>query len=247
MGERSLTARVPRCNAAYKTKKDEIKYCRKAAGRGTAHVGEGPCLDHDLMCTAVANYDRRQSVPEAFQERREYTLKMEGPLAEKIRALGGDTVHFNPEGRVADLTFEIVAGKALLAQLIEDYDPTCEALLEWSRAFKAGEIATEPPNRTLTMSELEKMLFTSARVVALARTVQDLVPLKTVAGVFNAMYEIMEREITDSDVRVKLQQEFQRVTNVFRSPEQVQRVRPATSLAPGKRKAHANISGGGLR
>ena len=242
-----MTARVQRCNAAYRTQKGLLRYCRKTAGRDTAHKGVGPCQEHDLMCEAVASYDRRQTVPTAFQGRGSYTLQMEGPLGDKIEALGGSTVHFNPEGRVADLNFEMVCAKALLAQLIEDYEPTRDALIVWARAYKAGEIQTEPPGRMYSMSDIEKIVVTSAKVVMSAKAVQDLVPLRTVAGVLNGMSDILEREITDSEVLLKIQQEFMNVTNVFRSPERVMRVRPENQLPVGRqRRSHGNLSGGRL-
>ena len=241
-----MTARVQRCNAAYRTQKGLLRYCIITAGKGTAHRGKGPCQEHDLMCEAVANHDRRQQVPSSFEERRSYTLQMEGPLGEKIKALGGDTVHFNPEGRVADLNFEIVCAKALLAQLIEDYEPTRDALIVWARAFKAGVIETEPPGRMYSMSDIEKIVVTSAKVVMSAKAVQDLVPLLTVAGVFGAMSDILEQEITDSDVLLKIKQEFLHVTNIFRSPDQVMRVRQEYQPTRGRRKPHGNLSSGRL-
>lgn len=236
-----MTAKVQRCNAVYRTTKGLKRYCRTPAGKGTDHKGQGPCQEHDLMCEAVAAYDRRQQIPTAFAERRSYTLKLSGPLGEKVKALGGETVHFNPEGRVADMNFEIVCAKALVAQLIEDYTDTEDAMIVWAKAFKAGKIETEPPGRMYKMADLEKMLLTSGRLIALAKSVEDLVPLRTVAGVFKAMYNILETNIADREELVKVLQEFESVTQVFKHPEQVMRVRPVNQLPAGRRRPHGNL------
>lgn len=232
-------------------------YCKRGAGEDTDHPGEGPCSDHDEISLAMANVDRRTREPAAHDSRRMYVAKTCSALSDKLEALGGDILYHDPDGRVADLSWEIAAGRALAMQMIEDYDAYLVALHEWGEAGQLGDM----PVSHVSAKDVESMLLTVSRIAGLSKQIQDYVPLRTVAGVFQAQAEALDAIMRNDNEREAVKRVFMDLTAVFRSPYQtpdgIIRIRGAnqkpsgrkpTQKPPGRKprpvKPHVKISKG---
>jgi len=184
----------------------------------------GPCSEHESSANGAAEYDKRKSsaVVLKVNGRRRYALKMKGPLKEKFEALGADVIHHDPDGRVADLSFEISAAKAVLAQMIEDFDDTRDALKTWHAAYENGDLNAKPP-AMISMGDLQRMVLDATRVAALAKTVSDLVPLRTVLSVLYDMGKVIRHAVRDEATQLIIQEQFVEIAEVFRPPTTVPR------------------------
>jgi hypothetical protein len=162
---------VPLCGAKAKTTGNP---CKRKAGAGTSHPGQGRCSTHGGNTPVITGrYSQltKQSV---------------------IDAIGHQQ---SQEAEPADLRDELTLARAILEKAVENHDDLVDALLAWNAALDRGE-------KPAMIPDLERLIFAIGQIAKIAKTHSDIanantVPLKEMERVMVLMAEAAIKHLRD--------------------------------------------------
>lgn len=187
--------RLPRCSGTNR----RGEQCRRPAGWGTDHVGEGKCRNHGGA--SVIKHGRYSTVTRT-----------------RIREL---YEKFEADPNPLDLHPELAKCRAILVDFIERYDEWKEAFLAWHASFGTPDgtvtdtgqlvIRAAKPRQVLDISDARNTLLAIAKIVEVIERIKGNVSRSDLLRIMAEMGRAVDHEVTDDAVRERIKNHWMEI------------------------------------